>query len=102
MCACLLLLTGANFFVYNQSKQEVKIQQASKAGSQNERSAEKPSEQKTSSTNLSIQEEYVHDQHSLHAFPAVYHSSKYHLVDDAKLAIVHFELISPPPDLQVS
>ena len=99
MCACLSLLTGVNFFLYGQAATQ---HQMAGHHNQDDRSAEKPVEQKSSNTNTSIQEEYVHEQHTFHGIAANYNLSNYCLLDAAKLAVVHFELISPPPDYRVA
>ncbi|HAO47232.1 MAG TPA: hypothetical protein DCQ97_09915 [Chitinophagaceae bacterium] len=98
MCGCLLFLTGINFFVYGSGKQVCMVEQQPDSDEPEEKAPEKPVEEKSSNTS-NIQEEYVHELHLQQGFAATGESLKYNLLDEAKLAIVHFELTSPPPDL---
>jgi len=97
MCGCILFLTGINFFVYSNSKPICLVEQTDADGPKDE-APEKPVEEKSSNIS-NIQEEYVHELHLLQGFAATGNTLKYCLLDEARLTIVHFELISPPPDL---
>ncbi|MBK7376780.1 MAG: hypothetical protein KTQ13_00925 [Ferruginibacter sp.] len=97
LCGCLLFLTGINFLVYGNSNTVCMFEQADTGGPKDE-APEKPVEEKSSGVS-NMQEEYVHEQHLLRGLTAADNTFKYFLMDEARLAIVHFELISPPPDL---
>lgn len=94
MCCCLLLLTGANFFVYKNSD--------SKAKAENYKSPDKetPSGEESSKagTNLTIQEEYVHEVHLQHLVVLQDKRMQYNLFSEEEYTMIHYELISPPPD----
>ncbi|HNU86897.1 MAG TPA: hypothetical protein PKJ94_01315 [Ferruginibacter sp.] len=99
MSGCLFFLTGINFFVYGTGKQPGMIEQ-SDAGLPEDEAPGKPAEEKSSAGNQgNMQEEYVHEFHPLKTGTSASNPLKYCLLDEARLAIVHFELISPPPDL---
>jgi len=95
MCSCLVFLTGINFIVYGNPSNSISI--ALEAAS-DETSPEKPGEGKSSTGSVSIQEEYVHEISLIHNLASVDDPRQYRLLDDARLAIVHFELLSPPPN----
>ena len=99
MSSCLLFLTGINFFVYGTGKQ-LSMMEQSDAGMPEDEAPGKPAEEKSSAGNQNnMQEEYVHELHLLKTGASASNPLKYCLLDEARLAIVHFELISPPPDL---
>lgn len=75
------------------------IEQPAETNEPGSNSPEKPVEEKSSTGGISIQEEYVHELHLQQGFAAAENPLKYSLIDEAKLSIVHFELVSPPPDL---
>ncbi len=100
MCSCLLFLTGINFIVYGSHAKSISIAlQLAGQNASDETSPEKPVEEKSSSGSVNLQEEYVHEFRLVHSLLTVDNTKQYHILDEAKLAIVHFELISPPPDL---
>lgn len=90
-----MFLTGVNFFVYNNA--ENNIQQSEKKSS----GQDAPSDGKTSDlgSNINIQEEYVHEFHLPSPNIIAGNLIQYNLQNDTKFAMVHFELIAPPPDL---
>lgn len=75
------------------------VEQAADNSGSAENAPEKPVEEKSSAGSINIQEEYVHELHSHQAVVIAGNASKYCLLDEARLAIVHFDLTSPPPDL---
>lgn len=97
MCFCLLLLTGMNFIIYPlQENPHHTIAQTPTQQDEEESSA--PVEEKSSSkTGVNIQEEYIHEFHSLKNIAAISYSSDYKISGDEKLQTVHFELDAPPP-----
>lgn len=99
MSGCLLFLTGINFIVYETGRQLSMIEQ-SDADMPEDETPGKPAEEKSSTGNQNnMQEEYVHELHLLKTYASAVNPTRYRLLDEARLAIVHFELISPPPDL---
>lgn len=95
MCIALLFLTGANYFIYSIHTQENK--RCLTTGS-NDNEAPAPLEEKSkSSISLSIQEEYLHDKHSINEFARLTMLLHSRIHDAEKLTIVHYELVSPPP-----
>ncbi|MFZ1370635.1 MAG: hypothetical protein WAR78_09635 [Ferruginibacter sp.] len=99
MCGCLLFLTGINFIVYGADAKSISIAlQAAENSASDESSPEKPAEGKSSTGTVNIQEEYVHEISLIHSLALVDDPKQYRLLDDARLAIVHFELLSPPPN----
>jgi hypothetical protein len=99
MCACLLFLTGINFVVYDGHTKSISIAlQSAQDDASDERSPEKPVDEKSAAGSVNIQEEYVHEPRSIYIRSLIVDSKQYRLFDDASLAVVHFELISPPPD----
>jgi hypothetical protein len=99
MCSCMVFLTGINFIVYGSHAKTICITAATTEELPDESTPEKPVEEKPASNNVSIQEEYVHELHSLYNTVTVDNTLKYSLLDEARLTIVHFELVSPPPDI---
>lgn len=95
MCFTLMFLTGVNFFVYSDAQNNIQ-QCQNKATGQDIPVGEKSS---TFGSNLNLQEEYVHEFHLPAANITAANLVPYALHNDSKYAMVHFELISPPPDL---
>lgn len=97
MFSCLLLLTGINFIIYSSSHQI-----AWEKVTDNEKPCEDanpgPVEEKSANSNLNIQEEYVHEYHLQSNFLALDILNHHRIIEAGKLCIVHFELISPPPE----
>ncbi len=95
MGMALLFLTCANYFIYFNHTQQNKS--CFTTGS-DENEAPAPVEEKSKSSNtLSIQEEYLHDKHSINEFARFTMLLHSRIHDAEKLSIVHYELVSPPP-----
>lgn len=93
MGSCLAFLTGINFFIYPQSETEL-ISYADND------SVPVPVEEERShaSSSVTINEEYLHDSHSLEL--SWFEKITIQKIHDAEqLQIVHYELWSPPPKL---
>jgi hypothetical protein len=91
----LLFLTGANFLVYSDyHANNVCQQQDAQQGE-----APNPVEEKSKSSNggINIQEEYLHEKHSLKELAWLNDLLRHRIMDAEKLQIVHYELVSPPP-----
>ena len=98
MCFCLFFLTGVNFIVFPQQNisQKAALPKQDK-GDDKDPSA--PVEEKSSANNsLSVQEEYIHELHSLDEFSETKKLLHYKNTAVEKLQTVHFELLSPPPE----
>ncbi len=96
MCCCLLFLTVANFIIYPASHSY--ISSLVNNGDPANEEAPSPVEEKSSSkTGLTIQEEYIHDLHTIRDLSAFVVLSKHKLPPVEKLQVVHFELDAPPP-----
>jgi len=97
MFCCLFFLTGVNFIVFPQHVKE-KIASSNIPGkSKDDPSA--PVEEKASSNNSpTVQEEYLHEKHSFQEIERTENLLHHLILDAEKLAVVHYELISPPPE----
>lgn len=95
---CLLLLTCANFIIYT-SCNTVEVELLSDLNG--EENLPITPEEKSANNNISIQEEYVH--YSDHESDNLALNNRTHcmIIGAAELSTVHFELISPPPDLSL-
>ena len=92
MCACLLLLTGVNFFYYPPGQDPATYTMTS------EEAPQVPTEEKSSETkNLTqVQEEYLHDGHAAEAF--WFNLASLHKIHQAeKLAKVPSDPLYSPP-----
>lgn len=95
MCFCLLVLTVANFFIYPPSAHSFCISHTSNA---NDEESPAPVEEKSSSkTGITVQEEYIHELHTMKQLSAFVVLQKHKIPSTEKLQIVHFELDVPPP-----
>ena len=92
MLGCLILLTGGNFLVYDSGHRVEKTDQK-----RTSKTAPTPAEEKTSGNSLTVQEEYIHNHHSFGDFIWLDNLLTHRILEAEKLAIVHYELISPPP-----
>ena len=102
MFFALLFLTTANFFVGAAMKSNQASMQASeKSAESNEDmpSAPNTTEEKTSSSSLSVIEEYLHKDHFDFN---LFNSGKrflHKIAVSQKIELVHFKLLSPPPEV---
>jgi len=96
MALLLLLLTGINYFIYAPSDPDDLLYEA-------ESTATIPGsptgpDEKSPTGPVSINEEYVHD-HESPVNPFWANALFEHMIHEAdKLCVVHFELVSPPPE----
>ena len=102
MFFALLFLTTANFFVGAAMKSnQINIPVSEKSADSNEDmpSAPNPTEEKTSSSSLSVIEEYLHKDHFDFN---LFNSGKrflHKIAVSQKIELVHFKLLSPPPEV---
>ncbi len=100
MSCCLWFLTGINFITFPYYDQ-VPASSNVPARSQDDPSA--PVEEKSSeSNNGAFQEEFLHEKNMYKEIVSSEAIPHYSHLSTAKLPTIHFELISPPPDLIIS
>lgn len=97
MFFCLVFLTGVNFIIFPQQKDNIRISSNNMPGKSNDDPSAPVEEKSSSNTSLSIQEEYLHEKHNLKEFERLEEPQQYAIPGGEKLQIVHFELVSPPP-----
>ena len=98
MFCCLFFLTGVNFVVFPQFEKTTSSSSNIPGKQDNDPSA--PVEEKSSSTNnLTVQEEYLHEKHSFKEIESLEAIIQHQVLAVEKLQVVHFELISPPPEV---
>ena len=98
MIASLVFLTSINYFIYPAHKQTSQVS-AEKDSSKNNIPPSGPTEEKSSSSGVSILEEFLHDPHPVISF-GVEDALRFHGIADAgKILVYHGELLSPPPEV---
>jgi len=96
--SCLMLLTCTNFIIYTFGN-AVEVEFMSDFSGEEKMPA--TPEEKSTNNSITIQEEYVHDtDYEIHNL-AFNHRTHHTIIEASKLSIVHFELISPPPDTRL-
>jgi len=103
MFFALLFLTTANFFVGATSKENkqvnMPVSQNTTDTDEDLPSAPNPTEEKTSSSSISVIEEYLHKDHFDFN---LFNSGKrflHKIAVSQKIELVHFKLLSPPPEV---
>jgi len=98
MCMCLLLLTGANFFVdLSNGGPSFKM---SKNAVTDENEAPNPGEENAkSNSGISIQEEYLYEKHSFKNEAWLTLMLQHRILEVEKLQMVPADLVSPPPKI---
>ena len=102
MFFALLFLTTANFFVgaaMESSQMNLPVSEKSADSNEDMPSAPNPTEEKTSSGSLSVIEEYLHKDHFDFS---LFNSGKrilHKIAVSQKIELVHFKLLSPPPEV---
>jgi hypothetical protein len=102
MFFALLFLTTANFFVgaaLKSNQMNMPVSEKSADSSEDMTSAPNPTEEKTSSNSISVIEEYLHKDHFDFN---LFNSGKrflHKIAVSQKIELVHFELLSPPPEV---
>ncbi len=95
MCFCLLFLTGINLVLYPSDAVATATQDVQSSDTE-ENLPTNPVEEKTVSS-TSLAEEFLHEHFYLNV--SVINKLMLHKIHEAeKLQIVHFELLSPPPE----
>lgn len=95
-----MLLTNANYFIYPSVADTavVELTESDPApGMPNPGSPAGPDE-KSPNAPVSFNEEYVHKQEDLHNPFWTNHMFQYMIQQSEKLDVVHFEILSPPPE----
>ncbi len=96
MCFCLLFLTGVNFILYN-SNFKADIAAVQNTNTTEDEPTPAPVEER-SSASVNILEELLHENHFPKIIAYLDALSNHQVHEAAKLEVVHFQLISPPPD----
>lgn len=98
MLFCLTFLTSANFFMYGDDATASTICMNSGAeDSENDYPPTGPTEEKSSSSSLTINEEILHESHPEFNFKAIDHLYLHHIAEAEKIEMFHPELLLPPP-----
>jgi len=100
MISLLLLITGMNFFIYSPASNN-KHTAAVAATDSGEEKSNLPSpsgpDEKSPNSTISVNEEYLHHEDEvINAY--VINQCKYAPAAAGKLPVVHFEILSPPPN----
>ncbi len=101
MMSLIMLLTNANYFLYSSpGKATVAVmaeeEQESTFPSQNNPAGP---DEKSPNAPVSFNEEYVHKQESLQDPFWTNYMFEYMIQQTEKLDLVHFEILSPPPEI---
>lgn len=99
MMLLLLFLTNVNYLIFPQDKEAIKIELVNEDG-QADASQTNPAgpDEKSPNSSLSVNEEYVHKQEELQDPNWTNHLFQYMVQCSEKLHVVHFEILSPPPE----
>lgn len=98
LISCLLFLTSVNYFLYpseDANNPSATASQSDNTASDNDVSG--PTEEKSSSSGLSLAEEMVHETHPTVNFNVTNFYYLHHIAEAEKLEIFHPEIILPPP-----
>lgn len=99
MMSLLLFLTNVNYLIFPDVKEGVVMELVNEDGA-TDTSQTNPAgpDEKSPGTSLSINEEYVHKQEELQDPHWTNHLFEYMVQCSEKLHVVHFEILSPPPE----
>lgn len=101
MMALIMLLTNANYFLYPGSVENVTPVDLTETDGGHEIPAQgNPAgpDEKSPNAPVSFNEEYVHRQEDLHNPFWTNHLFQYMIQQSEKLDVIHFEILSPPPE----
>lgn len=97
MCFCLLFLTGVNLVLYPSDTLITGVAEVEDSTSETDNAPSNPVEEKPVSSG-SFAEEFLHEHFYLNV--TVINQLMLHKIHEVeKLQIVHFELLSPPPEI---
>ena len=94
---CLILLTGINFVLYPENNSSITWNINSSGEICGEEIPQVPTEEKSSESSTTIHEDFLHDNDS-HCKLFSTLSLLHNLMSAGKLQVIHYKLISPPPD----
>ena len=95
----LLFLTTINFFVYGSSQEQSDIVLTTDAEEESSPCSPSGPDEKTPDGSISFSEEYIHGHDEL-SDPFLINTLFEHMVSASeKIELVHFELLSPPPEV---
>lgn len=101
MIALIMLLTNANYFIYPGTAENAGLVELTESeGGQGMPAPGNPAgpDEKSPNAPVSFNEEYVHKQEDLHNPFWTNHMFQYMIQQSEKLDLVHFEILSPPPE----
>ncbi len=103
MVCLILLLTSANYFNYPSADNRAAIEFADAESEKEVPSQSNPAgpDEKSPNAPVSFNEEYVHKQDGLHDPYWTNFLFEYMIQQTEKLDHVHFEILSPPPEVTV-
>ena len=96
----LLFFTGVNYFIYGSNKPETKITWTCTEEESSESYPCNPAgpDEKSPNSPVSFTEEYIHEGEEVTNPFWINHLFQHMIHEAEKLSIVHFELLSPPPE----
>ncbi|MBA4166204.1 MAG: hypothetical protein H0X41_01420 [Chitinophagaceae bacterium] len=100
MLVCLTFLTSVNYFLYpTQKAASDTVSGKNTDGPKNNFPPSGPTEEKSSSSGVSILEEFLHDPHPVINFGVEGQLHLHGIADSGRILVYHGELLSPPPEL---
>jgi hypothetical protein len=99
MFLCLTFMTSINYFLYPSHKQVAERVEKNTGGMNNNFPPSGPTEEKSSSSGISLIEEFLHDPHPVINFGIEDQFHLHGIADVGKILVYHGELLSPPPEL---
>lgn len=97
MSLCLILLTGINFVLYPQINNSITWNINSSGEICAEDFPQVPTEEKSSENSTTIHEDFLHE-NDFDCWHVIPDGLLHKLMSADKLQVIHYELISPPPD----
>ncbi len=96
---CLTFLTGLNYFLYSPDREQTSavVSGFDAEDSGNDYPPSGPSEEKSSTSGLSISEEILHEMHPEFNFQASNQLYLHHIAEAENIEMFHPELVLPPP-----
>lgn len=100
MIGLIMLLTNANYFIYPSVADTavVELTESDPAPGMPTTGSPAGPDEKSPNAPVSFNEEYVHKQEDLHNPFWTNHMFQYMIQQSEKLDVVHFEILSPPPE----
>jgi len=97
MCFCVIVVTGINFVLFPETNKSIAWNIDSSGEICEADSPQVPTEEKSSENSTTVHEDFLHEYDSVYwLYPPIPLLHK--LMSADKLQVIHYELISPPPD----